>query len=202
MAHPASGPLFGASINIYMDDSNIAIGGRKVYDIYQKSHPEAPRRRFWYYDFEKLGEIITKELAKQYGWSEDDPTVHKQYNFYGVNLNRNPQLRRLPRRHDVKLYHCMKNGLQKEKGADCKLTADFTDRVKSTNPFLEAAYFVVLSGDADMVPAVEKAVEHGFVVHVWSWNRSLSSQLKRLEKDPRRLVKVHHLNDRISDFTL
>ncbi|CAG7558700.1 unnamed protein product [Fusarium equiseti] len=201
MAYQASDPLFGASINIYMDDSNIAIGGRRFYKIYREKHPEAPRRRFWYYDFEKLGKIM-KELAKQYGWSENDPTIHKQYNFYGANLNRNPQLRRLPRRPDVKLYHCKTNGQQKEKAADCKLTADFTDRVKSTNRFVEAAYFVVLSGDADMVPAVEKAMKYGFVVHIWSWDESLSGQLERLEKDHRGLVKVHKLNERIVDFTL
>ncbi|KAL4724423.1 hypothetical protein ACLX1H_009037 [Fusarium chlamydosporum] len=59
---------FGVSINIYIDDSNIAIGGRRLcYPPYVRRGP------VWIYDTTALVSII----ARAFGFDGTDPNIKK-----------------------------------------------------------------------------------------------------------------------------
>lgn len=42
--------------------------------------------------------------------------------------------------------------------------------------------FIVASGDGDLLPAIERALERGISVEVWSWQRATSNKLRRLHE--------------------
>ncbi|RFN52325.1 hypothetical protein FIE12Z_3395 [Fusarium flagelliforme] len=179
------------SVNIYVDDSNISIGGR--------CHPEG--NSDWDYDINLLSDIITSDLL----YAGIDP-FYRTFSFYGADLHRNHHLNllRACRYPIVAAFDSHRNGRGKEKAADTRLTAHMTERIMNAHFFGEPAYFVVLSGDGDMVPAVEMAVKYGFPVCVWSWEESLSKKLAELAADLKNngLVEIRLLEQHLDDITL
>jgi hypothetical protein len=180
------------SVNIYVDDSNISIGGQK--------HKKGSSS--WDYDINLLSRLITSKLP----YADINPFFYRWFSFYGADLDRNPQLKHFRdcRCPDIVAFDSHRNGWGKEKAADTRLTARMTDRIRTAHLFGEAAYFVVLSGDSDMIPALEMAVMYGFPVHVWSWKKSLGGQLREFAQDPKNkgLVQVHFLDPHLRDITL
>ncbi|KAJ4139726.1 hypothetical protein NW768_001069 [Fusarium equiseti] len=174
-------PKGGLTVNIYVDDSNISIGGRR----HRYGSPT------WDYDPNILGLVITHGLPNV----GINPYVRKTFSFYGTNL-RNPAITKLRGLPHIVTSDSTRNGQGKEKQADTQLTADMTEQVIYTYEGRQSAYFIVLSGDADMIPAVKKAVNYGFSVHVWSWKRSLSPQIIELAGLPAysELVEIHLLD--------
>ena len=70
----------------------------------------------------------------------------------------------------------------KEKEVDAQLLVDVTE-VACTTPRPERSTIVLITGDADMCPAVEKIMEYeGWKVEIYMWADSLSDRLKALSK--------------------
>jgi uncharacterized LabA/DUF88 family protein len=70
----------------------------------------------------------------------------------------------------------------KEKEVDAQLLVDVTE-VACTTPVSERGTIVLITGDADMCPAVEKIMEYdGWKVEIYMWQDSLSSRLQKLSK--------------------
>ena len=61
----------------------------------------------------------------------------------------------------------------KEKEVDTELVADVTEVVCKT-PVHERGTIIIISGDRDMRPAVEKALKNGFEVEMYIWKNSTS----------------------------
>ena len=49
----------------------------------------------------------------------------------------------------------------------------------------ENCTFIVVSGDGDLLPAIERALQRGIKVEVWSWQRCCSNKLRRLHETGR-----------------
>ena len=68
----------------------------------------------------------------------------------------------------------------KEKKVDTKLAVDITAKLFET-PIEKRSTIVVISGDADMIPAIEKALKcKGWLVEVYMWKDALSKEIKGL----------------------
>ena len=77
----------------------------------------------------------------------------------------------------------------KEKEIDSQLVADVTQVAGKVPPF-QRGTIVLISGDADMYPAVEKIMEEGdWKVEIYMWEKALSARLKELtETYPERVI--------------
>jgi hypothetical protein len=63
----------------------------------------------------------------------------------------------------------------KEKLVDMKMAVDMAvDAVTDSFNSIHSEYIIV-TGDADLYPAVEKVKQFGYRVHVWSWSTSISN---------------------------
>ena len=70
----------------------------------------------------------------------------------------------------------------KEKEVDAQLLVDVTEKACTTPPN-ERSTIVLITGDSDMRPAVEKIMEYeGWKVEIYMWQDSLSDRLKQLSK--------------------
>ena len=70
---------------------------------------------------------------------------------------------------DVKVFD--RNIRNKEKGVDMEMGIDIYDRLH-TVPSEQPRVLVVAAGDADYVPAVERAKSRGWPVEVWFWSNA------------------------------
>ena len=70
----------------------------------------------------------------------------------------------------------------KEKEVDAQLLVDVTE-VACTTPVNDRGTVVLITGDADMCPAVEKIISYeGWKVEIYMWEDSLSDRLKKLSR--------------------
>ena len=84
----------------------------------------------------------------------------------------------------------------KEKEVDTELVADVTEVVCKT-PVHERGTIIIISGDRDMRPAVEKALENGFEVQMYIWKNatSLKGSLDEYKKEYSGCVSYTFLDD-------
>lgn len=68
---------------------------------------------------------------------------------------------------DVKVFD--RNIRNKEKGVDMEMGMDIVERLHTVK---EPKIIVVAAGDADYVPAVERAKNKGWIVEVWFWSNA------------------------------
>ena len=86
----------------------------------------------------------------------------------------------------------------KEKQLDTQIVADITEMACIT-PREERTTIVVITGDADVIPAIEKVQKYeGWTVEVYMWKHALSASLGRLRG---RDVQVHQLDDHLEEVT-
>ena len=73
---------------------------------------------------------------------------------------------------DVKVFD--RNIRNKEKGVDMEMGMDIAERIYTTQPCV----MVVAAGDADYIPAIERAKSKGWSVEVWFWSNA-AGELKK-----------------------
>ena len=82
-------------------------------------------------------------------------------------------------------------GMQKE--VDTAMSVDIVDAACSKPP----GTIGVVSGDADFIPCIEKAVKQGRKVEVLSWEQALASGVKNLSGN----IEIRYLNKFLNDIT-
>ena len=75
---------------------------------------------------------------------------------------------------DVKVFD--RNIRNKEKGVDMEMGMDIAERIHTTDD--KPRIMVVAAGDADYIPAVERAKSKGWPVEVWFWSNA-AGELKK-----------------------
>lgn len=86
----------------------------------------------------------------------------------------------------------------KEKEVDAQLLVDVTEVVCNT-PLLKRSTIILITGDADMCPAVEKIIEYDeWKVEIYMWEQALSDRLKRLSKENPSKVVCQYLDSHVS----
>ena len=89
----------------------------------------------------------------------------------------------------------------KEKKIDTQLVADVTEKVITT-PEKERSTIVLITGDADAIPAIEKALKYdGWSVEVYMWKHAIASDLRKLASKCERKLSLHYLDDFLKDVT-
>ena len=148
---------------IFMDHSNTWIEAKKCKQ--SRGYEEDSRVRL---EAGNLLRLVTKDrelpdrLAKLYG-SEPPPldSVWDIYREKGWNIT-------APQR---------SSWTRKEKRVDTQLVADVTELVCNENNGKHT--IAIISGDEDVLPAVEKALEYDWKVEVYFWKNAMSGAIKK-----------------------
>ncbi|KAM0226841.1 hypothetical protein ACHAPO_012026 [Fusarium lateritium] len=182
--------------NIYIDDSNLAIGGMKLHN-----RLAATTCVDWSYDITELNRIIMQQCGFNIFGA-------RRFYVYGANLRRNDQLNHFRAENVVYGYDCPRNSRGREKEADVTLAIDMTAHAKIWSDAGMPCDIVLVSGDGDFFPAAVKALELGSNVHIWSWRSSLSQSFRRLEEhlENRPLygvgqIRIHELDTWLDQLT-
>jgi hypothetical protein len=88
----------------------------------------------------------------------------------------------------------------KEKQVDSQMVADITALACEIDALgnAENCTFMVASGDGDLLPAIERALQRGIKVEIWSWLRATSNKLRRLQDDGR--AKFNPLDNHLKEI--
>ena len=173
---------------IYVDDSNIWITAKKLAAKNMKTK-EDHRVRI---DVGRLTDVVAKGRAVAQGFlygSEPPPvdTVWEKIKERGWDVPK-PKTRSAI--------------TGKEKGVDAQLVADVTE-IACTTPEEKRTTIVIISGDADAMPAIKKALDdkyRGWSVEVYMWKDAMSNALKKLPKtEPN--AKVYYLDEYLERIT-
>ena len=176
----------GEHVFIYVDDSNMWIEAKKL-AAKQGNFKcvEDPRLRM---DMGKLAEFVAKgkEIAcdNLYG-SEPPPvdTVWKKIKQCGWKV-------KLSQR---SFY------TNKEKQVDHKIVKDITALVSDRS--VAKGTIILVSGDADLIPAIEEGLSKKWSFEIWMWASGISNALKRLEEEHPVSLKVSWLDPHLQDVS-
>ncbi|KAI8721651.1 NYN domain-containing protein [Fusarium sp. LHS14.1] len=171
-------------IKIYIDHTNFWItGGRVTGDPY------------WPYDAISLLRVLVEHTRF---WDADQQPCDVTADVYGSAIWRfGSTWTKL----GTTINEFVRSGLNQEKEVDTSLVADSVAEAVSNHFQNIETEFVIISGDRDMRPAINKIMEGKFQVHLWSWDCAVSAAYERLHKEHQALVseerffKLHPLDD-------
>ena len=158
-----SGSPTAPRVHIYIDNSNVYIEGAKTYP--SGSYQNTVQDWSWRYDVSDLREVLCNKSGLQF-----DPTIGVVHtNLYGSEPPPG-DIWDMIKSKNVEVHKFERSSWTgKEKQVDMKMGVDIT-RQATRDEFAELqSEFIVVSGDADLIPSVEAVNEAGFRVHVWAW---------------------------------
>ena len=164
---------------VYADDSNLWIEGKKAYaKVHNLLTSEDSRARFDYGQLYEVG-AEGREVGGTTLYGSEPPeadTVWAKAKKQGWKV-------------DIKQksYHT-----GKEKQVDVQLVADVVDLVGQ----MKNGTVIIVSGDSDYIPAINKALARGWKVEVWSWEKALSANIREHDRRGKGL-HVEQLNGHI-----
>lgn len=167
---------------IYVDNSNVWIEGKKLASRLSNFNTyEDPRLRI------DIGELTSAVAANR-------PIV--ETNIYG---SRPPKADSLWKRMEdlgFKVHiHDRSRKTGKEKMVDTQMSVHITRTAGKKSPELGSA-FIVVSGDADHIPAIKVAMEEHWKVEVHMWQHAISGLLRKLSG-----IKVCNLDEHRESIT-
>ena len=164
-----------ASIYTFVDHDNLLLEAQKLAARYFESDKDIDHRvRI---NYRALGDIIA---AKR------DINLGKVYNCQAVYINDS--------RFSLKLTEAsFHTGGQKE--VDTRICVDIMSILTPTTP----ATVVLVSGDRDILPALEKVLEAGWRVEIYMWEKSTAARLKELARDNEKCEFIS-LNIKLEDI--
>ena len=176
----------GEHVFIYVDDSNMWIEAKKLAAKEGNFKcVEDPRLRM---DMGKVAEFVAKgrEIAchNLYG-SEPPPvdTVWEKIKQCGWKV-------KLSKR---SFY------TNKEKQVDHKIVKDITALVSDRS--VAKGTIILVSGDADLIPAIEEGLSKKWSFEIWMWASGISNALKRLEEEHPESLKIGSLDLHLQDVS-
>ena len=86
----------------------------------------------------------------------------------------------------------------KEKQVDHQMVADITALVSGC---IVKGKIVMVSGDADMIPAISKSLQMKWSTEIWMWGNGVSNALKQLAEENPRLMSINILDSRLEEVT-
>jgi uncharacterized LabA/DUF88 family protein len=149
---------------IYLDDSNLWIEGKKVsavskgmaLDIWEATETRTYDHNFKV-DFGRVLAIANNEPIKM-------------ARFYGSRPPEADSVWQAAQQVGFRLTILDRNARNKEKGVDASMIADImTDLYELAE---QGDIFILITGDADYVPVVEKLKAKNFAVHVLFWEHA------------------------------
>lgn len=173
-------------VNLYLDDSNVFIEGKKVSAVRKglaKNINEATAKKIkdetYRLDFGRLIEITCG-----YG----SVTTAK---FYGSRPPKDDSVWEAAKQHGFQLNIFDRSAFGKEKKVDTTMVRDITvDILRNLKPTTDS--IVLISGDADFIPAIDLAKQEGFEFKVAYWGHC-SQELRKAATEFLNLSS--HIND-------
>ena len=176
----------GEHVFIYVDDSNMWIEAKKL-AARQGNFKcvEDPRLRM---DMGKVAEFVSKgrEIAchNLYG-SEPPPrdTVWEKMKQCGwkVKLSKRSLL------------------TNKEKQVDHRIVKDITALVSDRS--VAKGTIILVSGDADLIPAIEEGLSKKWSFEIWMWASGISNALKKHQEEHPESLKIGSLDPHLQDIS-
>ena len=152
---------------IYVDNSNIWIEAKKLTSKIKKLRTKEDfRARI---DTGKLTDVVAKGRRVEQGflYGSEPPPIDKVWE----------KIEEQGWKVDTKERHILSG---KEKKVDTQLAVDVTERA-CTTPENKRSTIVLITGDADLKPAVMKVLDYdGWKVEVYMWKHAISRELKDL----------------------
>ncbi|KAF2248402.1 hypothetical protein BU26DRAFT_596330 [Trematosphaeria pertusa] len=178
-------------LRIYIDNSNIFIEGKKAH----AEQTGAAIDPFWRIDFGKLGKVLHRESM----FAPDGEPFEVYVNLYGSTPPNSDSLWDAMRAHNVHVETYDRQGVTgKEKRVDTNIVADMVEQAADDQAAGIKAGFVLLSGDLDFHPTVEKIQRRGFPFQLWSWKHCLARRYTNLGGN---LFTLHYLDDYLHEFS-
>ena len=174
------------SIYIFVDDSNMWIEAKKLSSKRLKLKTrEDPRIRF---DIGKVTDAVARGREVVHGklYGSEPPTIDsvwRKIEDYGwkVVTTKSSYFTR------------------KQKQVDQQLVADVTELVSDAS--IQRATIIIVSGDADVIPAIRAGLKKKWRFEVWMWAVGISNSLKQLERESPECVQVVELDEFLRDIT-
>ena len=173
---------------VHIDNSNIYIEGGKTYPSGPNQNPVADP--WWRYKVSRLRQVLCYNSGPQF-----DPTVE-------LAAYTNIWLRASPWRYLVidgvanVLVHAYNRSswTAKEKQVDMSMGVDITEQAMEDRFAGIQSEFIIVTGDGDLCPAVEKINKNVFRAHVRSWRKTSSSAFQeRYNEHGRQIINLHYL---------
>ena len=180
-------PLPG--IWIFVDDSNIWIEAKKLQS--EKRHLKTKEDHRVRIDVGKLADAVAdgRPIKKGLLYGSEPPPVDtvwekiEKIENFSVRKNKRSQL------------------TGKEKQVDTELVADITEIAIKT-PEHERTTIILISGDADVIPGLEKILkENRWSVEIYMWRQAIAGSLRRFTAEHKERVKIKELDNYIDKIT-
>lgn len=151
---------------VYVDNSNIWIEGKKVSGQAQNPPTESD---YWYRV--ESGKLLNHVLAGR--------TLAEPPTLYGSIPPPNDSVWNKIRDagFDVKLFE--RNVRNREKGLDMEIGLDMNDKSRDVTP---PATMILVAGDADYVPVLNRVRGRGWKVEVWYWSNAADNLQKAADR--------------------
>ena len=176
---PIKPKVSGEHVFIYVDDSNMWIEGKKLAaEQANFKCVEDPRLRM---DMGKVADFVAegREIACNNLYGSEPPPIDTVWEK--------------SRRHgwDVILS---KRSLftNKEKQVDHRIVKDITALVSDRS--VAKGAIILVSGDADLIPAIEEGLRKKWSFEIWMWASGISKALKELQEEHPESLKIGSLD--------
>ena len=178
-----------SGIWIFVDDSNIWIEAKKLQS--EKRRLKTKQDHRVRIDVGKLADAVAdgRDIRKGLLYGSEPPPVDtvwekiRKIKNFSVHSKHRSQL------------------TGKEKQVDTMLVADITEIALET-PMYERTTTILITGDADVIPGLEKVLkQERWTIEVYMWRQALSGTLKRFAADHKERVHIKELDNYMGKVT-
>lgn len=170
---------------IYVDDSNMWIEAKKLAaNKLNLKCVEDPRLRL---DIGKVTDVIANNRKVAWGtlYGSEPPPIDSVWQKI--------------RERGWKVITTQRSSFTgKEKQVDHQMVADITALVSGC---IVKGKIVMVSGDADMIPAISKSLQMKWSTEIWMWGNGVSNALKQLAEENPGLMSINILDSRLEEVT-
>ena len=170
---------------IYVDDSNMWIEAKKLAaNKLNLKSVEDPRLRL---DIGKVTDVVANNRKVAWGilYGSEPPPIDSVWQKI--------------RERGWKVIITQRSSFTgKEKQVDHQMVADITALVSGC---IVKGKIVMVSGDADMIPAISKSLQMKWSTEIWMWGNGVSNALKQLAEENPGLMSINILDSRLEEVT-
>ena len=178
--------LFGEHVFLYVDDSNMWIEAKKLAaKQLNLKCVEDPRLRL---DIGKVADVVANKREVAWGvlYGSEPPPIDTVWEKI--------------RERGWKVITSKRSGYtNKEKQVDHKMVTDITALVSDRG--VAKGKIVIVSGDADVIPAIEEGQAKNWSFEIWMWDSGISNALKDLAKKNPELLTIFPLDSHLQHIS-
>ena len=170
---------------IFVDDSNVWIEAKKLAakKLNLKS-VEDPRLRM---DIGKITDVVANNRKVAWG------------TLYGSEPPPLDSVWQKIKKRGWKVFVTPRSTLTgKEKQLDQQIVSDITALISGC---IVRGKIVIMSGDADMIPAIKRSLQNQWSIEIWTWENSVSNSLSELARGNSKLMSINILDSRLEEVT-